>query len=177
MQWTPNPSAVSQIGKYRQRDTGSWVTNFNLDPANPQDGTNNGAKVLKLNMNTVYQFQVDTNCTSGTSSSNLYEWVQFADVMPNMTASVASHVVSVTTNPLVTCQYVEYTLVNTTTSAVVSTATTNSSSPTAGFQAVPTGTYHILYRIGATVNGTLVYSDSATWENAKYAGPTGIIVA
>lgn len=162
--WTASGTADSQNVKYREKNTATWLLTPNVDPANPQTAIATTATVTGLNLNTVYEFIVDSVCTGGgTASTDIYEMIIYS--CQTLYDSVASGVISVYQNPLLTVDTIEYRLVNSL-SVVVQSDSTTGANPQLSFTSVAAGDYTVEWRYGATVNGVTLWSDDASQLNA-----------
>jgi len=161
--WTASGTAISQNTKYRQRGYSDWITDNNISPKNPETNSATTSTVSNLIVNTVYQFQVDSLCTSGANSSNMYESIIYS--CQPITAVSNGGRVSVNQNPLLTIDSITYQLVNSS-SVVVETQSATGANPEATFGSHPSGTYSVKYRYGTLINGVTLYSDDASQLNA-----------
>lgn len=113
-----------------------------------------------LNLNTVYQFQINSICASGTvGNSNIYELIIYTP--QTVTTTVVAGVISVNQSPLQTVTVIDYRLVNSS-SVVIQNISATGPAPNASFTTVASGTYTVQYRYGAIVNGTTLYSDDSS---------------
>ena len=166
--WTPTGgTTTSQIAKYRALGSSNWITN-NFTPANNLSDVATTTTAKNLNTNTVYQFQVDSNCPGDVSNSNIYEAVIFECQTTTLTQTspTASHWdIRASQNPL-TVDTVEYRLKNPS-NAVVENISATGSNPVVLFSTVATnGTWKVEWRYVTLVNGVTVYSTDADQLNA-----------
>ena len=160
--WTHGSGCTSQTVNYRQRGSSNWVNNINITAANPQTNTTNSASVANLNNNTVWQFQVTSNCSGSTNNTPVVESILFA--CQNVTKGVICGVITINQAPLTTVDNVTYLLYSG--SSLLQTVITTGLVPSATFTSVSSGTYTVKWRMSATVNGVTVNSDDSSQLNA-----------
>lgn len=154
--------ANSQIAKYRNKGAIAWVTASNFDPANPLSSVDDTTTVSGLSANTVFEFQVDSICSTTTNSSDIFEAIRYACAV--LTPSVLGFVISVTQDPFTTIDTIEYRLKQG--AAVLQSGSTTGSSPNFTFDPVSAGTYKVEWRYGTSINGVTLYSNDASQLNA-----------
>lgn len=177
IEWTPaGGSTVSQTVKYRQSGTSAWISSANVTAPNPQSITTDAASVDGVSANTVYEFQVDSICPDGINGSNIAESIEYDYANLNVQTDVNGHAISITMDPLSTVEIIEYRLKSGSTVKENKTATGKSPSVTFSTSGITSGTYHVEYRLGTTVNGVTLYSNDASQLSA-WGDETGIIVA
>lgn len=158
--WTASGTADSQNVKYREKGSVNWLLTPNIDAANPQTDSATTATVENLNVNTIYEFAVDSVCAGGgLGTSNVYEMVLYD--CATLVDEVTSQVISVTQNPLATIDTIDYRLVNAGL-VVIQSATVSAQEPSHTFTAVSAGTYTVDWRYNATVNGVTLSSDDVS---------------
>lgn len=172
--WTAGSGVATQTFQYRIKTTGTWTSNSGINPANPMSGSTEAATITGLTENTVYQFQVLSNCCGTTTAiSNTEEGILFTQV--TLTHGVSSGVISVNQTTMDSVQIVEFNLYNINSSPVLlQTITTPGTNPTGAFTSVGSGNYEVKYRYGAMINNALLYSDDPTQAGVMYV--TGTIV-
>jgi len=171
--WTASGTATSQNVKYRERNTSTWLLTPNVDAPNPQTNSETTATVENLNLNTVYQFAIDSVCSGGgVGTSNIYEMIIYD--CANESHAVVGSTVSIQQAPLSTIDTVEYQLWNSTGPTLTATIIATGINPIAKFTNVSSGTYTIKWRYGTLINGVTLYSNDASQLNALCT--TGSIV-
>lgn len=169
--WTAGSGVATQTFQYRIKTTGTWVSNTGINPSNPMSGSNQTATITGLSSNTVYQFQVLSNCCGTTTAiSNTEEGIIYAKV--NLTTGVASGVISGSQTTMSSVQIVEFNLYNINTSTIIQTVNATGTNPTVAFTSVGSGAYSIKYRYGTMINSSLLYSDDPSQSGALYATGT-----
>lgn len=159
--WTAGAAATSQTAKYRQRGNSDWISTSNIDPANPLSGAATTTNIdLSAAPNIVYQFQVDTNCTGGTTGSDVFEMILYDCVDP--TVSQVARVITASQPALTTVDQIEYKLVDKSSGTVIETIVVTGINPVATFAVVPADTYVIWSTYGTLVNGVMLYSSDAS---------------
>lgn len=172
LNWTPTGgSTTSQVAKYRQAGTISWLTG-NFTPANILSAVASTTVASGLAANTLYDFQVDSNCPGDVSNSNINQMIRFEEQAVVITP--VAGVVSVTQNPMPTVDVIDYRLLDQNL-VVVQNVSATGIAPSASFTAVPNGNYNLEFRQGTLVNGVMLYSDDATQSAAWYLdGPFAV---
>ena len=71
LNWTPagGVNSLNQTAKYKLNGAVTWLTT-GFTPANPMNALVNTTQITGLLNNTIYQFQVDTNCSIGGPTSS-----------------------------------------------------------------------------------------------------------
>lgn len=154
--WT-HQSGTAQNAKFRQYGTQTWFTS-GFNTANPMSGTAASNVFAAPNINTVYDFQIDTVYSGGTVSGNIYQGVYYAT--QSLTSSVTAGVITVTQNPVM-LDTIQYRLRNSV-PAVIQNVNTTGLNPTISFSSVASGNYTVQWRYGSVVNGSTLYSDDAS---------------
>jgi hypothetical protein len=103
----------------------------------------------------------------------VYESIRYA--CQTLTAVVVGGVISVNQPILPTVDTIQYQLLNSS-NVVVDTQTATGLAPNANFASQSADTYHVLWRMGTLVNGTMLYSDDASQLNAMCT-KTGIVIS
>lgn len=163
----------TQTVAYRESGTTTWITNANITLANPQLYTATSAVVANLNTNTVYEFQIVSNCGTGPNYSAIVTGIIYAQ--ETVTIGANSGVISVNQAPIPTVDIIEYTLYNAAGPTPVQSTTATGVNPVASFSQVLAGTYYVDYRYGTLINGVTLYSDDPSQNNAWYQS-TSVIV-
>lgn len=170
LNWTAQ-SGNSQQAKWRQRGNALWeVSSFT--PANPLSAVAVTTEASVGVLNSPLQFQVDTIYSAGLVGSNIYESILYDCQSLNVT--VLAGVISVNQSAMSDVSYLEYNLYDSG-PTLVETIITTGSSPAVQFASVGSGTYSVEWRMGTTINGSMLYSDDASQLNA-YCTETGIVV-
>lgn len=158
--WTASGTATSQNVKYREKNTSVWLLTPNVDAANPQTNIATAASVENLNLNTVYEFAVDSICSGGgTASTDIYEMIIYS--CQTLYDQINVDVISVYQNPLLTVDTIEYRLVNSL-SVVVQSGSTTGGNPQFTFDSEASGDYTVEWRYGTSVNGVTLWSDDVS---------------
>lgn len=169
--WTAK-QGLSQSAKWRERGQSMWNTSF-FTPSNPLSATaittTNSGNVLN---NIPRQFQVDTVYATGIAFSNVYESITFS--CQTLTTTVVGGVISVSLPINYGVDIIEYQLYNSG-PTLIQTGTASGANPSLSFTSVASGTYSILWRLGTTINGTVLYSDDASQIGDK-CSHSGIVV-
>lgn len=152
--WTPGASIDSQTVKYRERGASSWVTNFNIDPINPQTDIAVTNDIGPLNDNTVYQFQIESNLAGEIPApSSIYEDIGFAN--PGNTHSTGVGTINIALDGIFpTIDTVTFTVVGISGDPTITTGL----APYAVFTGLPADTYTVEYFFTTIVNGVNVSS-------------------
>lgn len=161
LQWTPT-SGSSQLAKWRQSNSASWVLTGFTTP-NPLTDTENNNTLPSPIVNTVIQFQIDTVFSGGTVSGNIAECIEYD--CQTLGYTVVSQTVNVYQSPLATVETVEYRIKNSG-GTVVDNQTATGPNPVATFTALSADTYSVEWRYATTVNGATLYSTDASQLNA-----------
>lgn len=169
--WTPGEGATNQLVQYRVKNTGTWVVAPGVSPVNPLSSGINSATVTGLSTNTVYQFQVVSNCCPNvTGLSSIQEGIIFADA--GIGNSVSTGVITVSASVVLpqvdTINYKLFNSVPTQIQARVATGTSSSAS----FSAVTSGAYTVKYQYQNNINGVVVSSDDAAQTGALFVSGT-----
>lgn len=165
LNWSPGASVSSQIVRYRPKGTSTWYSNTNITAANPQGALVTSATVANLSTNVLYEFQIESICSTGTAVSPIVEGIIYA--APAVTTVVNGTTVSVNTNPIASVAAVNYRLV--TLNAVVAySASGTGLSPSVSFTNVASATYTLQAQLATVVNGNTVYSTDPSQQNAWY---------
>lgn len=170
--WTPTGgTTTTQVAKYRNRGLSSWLTN-NFDPPNVLDAVTDEVSALSLAYNTVYQFQIDSNCPGDVSHSNIFEAIMYQDQEIDVVVNGGN--ISVNQNPMMTVATIEYRLYNDT-PIVVDTQVATGYNPQVTFGSQIPGDYSVQWRLGTLINGVALYSDDPSQEGDWYSyGPITI---
>lgn len=165
--WTPGASIDDQTVKYRQRGYSAWITNANIDPPNNIADSVDTVDVTNLNVNTVYQFQVDSN-KAGTipASSSMFESIKYDE--PEYTTSDATTIIGITMPAMPTVDTVYFYLWGDVGGGVVliDSGTTTGVSPSITFTGLDPGTYEIRFYMETLVNGVTLASTDPSEMNA-----------
>lgn len=170
--WTAvGGTSTSQLAKYRIYGTTSWLV-ANFSPANTLSASATSTDAEGLNVNTLYDFQVDTYCPSGIGASNLFQMIIFDK--QTVTITDTAGVINVNQSPMPTVSVIEYRLLNNAL-AVIQNISATGLNPVGNFTAVSAGDYTLEYRQGTLVNGVMLYSDDATQFTEWYSeGPFAV---
>lgn len=162
LNWVVGANNVTQTVAYRQRGSADWISNVNITDANPQTAITTSATVSNLNYNTVYQFQVTSNCSGTANNGSVYESIIYK--CQELTDGVNAGVISVNQAPMLTVDIIEYTLLDSGLSSLQTVKATGSN-PIAVFTAVGSGNYTVQWRYGTLINGATLYSTDASQIN------------
>ena len=162
--WTPSLTASYQMQKYRQTGNTEWISTVNIYRPNPGLNSATTGTISNLASNFVYDFQIDSICSGGVGSSNVYQQIMFVE--QTLLTSVASTTVNISQDPMPAITGIDYQLCLSGTP--VNTTSATGPSPIASFTGVASGTYTIKYRYSALVNGVTVYSDSSFYTSAWF---------
>jgi len=167
--WTAaGGTSTSQLAKYRIYGTTNWLVG-NFSPANTLSAVATATDAVGLNVNVLYDFQVDTYCPSGVGTGNLFQMIIFDE--QTLTITDSAGVVNVNQSPMPTVDVVDYRLVDNNLQVVENVSATGLN-PEINFAPVASGNYTVEYRQGTLVNGVMLYSDDATQSAAWYSqGP------
>lgn len=171
LNWTAvGGSTTNQIAQYRTIGDSNWIT-INFNPANPLSA---GATttVATVTNNTPYQVQVNSICPGGIGIGNIYEGIVYA--CQSTTHTIVTGVISVTQSPLPGISTIQYRLKNAG-NTVVDSQTATGLVPQVSFAVQNSGTYHVEWRYGTTINGLTLYSDDASQLGA-YCAVTGLVI-
>lgn len=166
LNWTPaGGTTTAQVAKYRPIGLATWLTG-NFSPANILGPLVATTTTVGLNVNQLYEFQVDSNCPGDVAHSNIYEMVEYDQQV--VTPTVVGTDVNVAQPPMTSINDVQYELYDQNLS-LVDTKVATGTSPTATFTSVPIGNnYTVKYRQGTLVNGVQLWSDDATQSVVWY---------
>ena len=175
--WALGAGSVSQLASYRSRGTETWLTSNILGTGsynvpNPQANTTTVARASGLAKNTVYQFQITNNCTTGSSYSNIYEAIIYTQ--QTLTYGATSGVISVNQAALPTIDTVEYMLYRG--ASPLETVLATGLNPSAKFASVSSGTYTVKFRYTTLINGSSLSSDDSSESAAWYTYGSSIII-
>ena len=172
LNWVVGANNVTQTVAYRQRGSVDWISNVNIAAPNPQTAITTSATVSNLNYNTVYQFQVTSNCSGTANNSSVYESIIYN--CQELTDGVNAGVISVNQAPMPTVDIVEYTLLDSMLSPIQGVMSTGSN-PIGVFTAVGAGSYTVQWRYGTLINGATLYSTDISQLNAYCVSKTIIV--
>lgn len=169
--WTPaGGTTTDQIAKYRPKGDTTWLT-VNFNPANILGPAVTTTNAVGLNLNQVYEFQIDSVCPGDTGNGNITESIIYDQV--TLEADVVGTVITVTQTPMPSVSTIQYTLLDQL-STPIETVIATGANPIATFASVASGTYTVDYRYGATVNGVTLYSDDPSQAGSWYS--SGLII-
>lgn len=171
--WTPQ-SGVSQQAKWRWRSNVIWSTNY-LTPANPLSAVDATTDVPSsaTGANIPLQFQVDTVYPSGLIGSNIYESIKYTCQAD--THGHTAGVINISQPALPGIDIIEYRLILNAGSVLQETIIATGLTPAVTFASVAAGTYHVEWRYGTSINGTILYSNDAQQLNAMCASSNIVI--
>lgn len=173
LNWTPaGGSTTTQVAKYRQSGTLSWLTG-NFTPANLLTNTDATTNASGLNMNTIYDFQIDSNCPGDVGNGNITQAVIYAD--PGVDTVETGGVIKATMDPFVNLDTVDFRLTDNAFVVLQNVAGVSATNPMATFSSVSAGTYYVEYRLNGTVNGITERSSDPNQNNAWYISSAIIV--
>ncbi len=172
LDWTAvGGNTTTQVAKYRQAGDISWLTG-NFNPANLLAAAAVTTDTVGLANNTLYDFQIDTNCPGDVGKGNIAQGISYDQQVVTITDTVG--VVKVNQNPLPTVSVIDYRLLDNNLQPLQNVAATGIN-PIATFTAVSSGNYNLEFRYGTLVNGVMLYSDDASQATAWYLqGPFAV---
>lgn len=174
LSWAAGTSlGETQTVAYRESGTTTWITNANITAANPQTYTTTSAVVSGLNTNTVYEFQIVSNCGTGPNYSAIVTGIIYAQ--QTLTDGVNAGVISVNQAPMPSVDVIEYTLTDQNYVPIQNVSATGIN-PVAVFPqsngSYPSGNYYVQFRYGTLINGVTLYSDDPSQHGSVYTyGP------
>jgi hypothetical protein len=166
--WTPSGSAISQNVKYRLQGDTLWITAANIFAPNPQGPAITTADIKPGCTNIIIEFQVDSNCTSGSNGTSILHGIWYAQ--ETLSANVTNGVITVIQTTMPTVDTIEYVLYSG--STPLQTVLATGSNPIGTFSAVSPGNYTIQYRYSTSIDGTIVSSDDPSQHAAYYVTGT-----
>lgn len=171
--WTPGASATSQNVRYRQKGAVDWIDSVNIDGANPQLAAETTADVLGLNVNTVYEFQIQTiQSGKNPAYSAVRQKIEYdcpADTKEARSGSVTIHFGK--TFPTIDKMYFQLRVAAT--EEVIDEKVCTGAVASVTFTSVPAGTYFITFYMEATIDGVAYTSIDQTGD---YCSTTNVVV-
>jgi hypothetical protein len=173
LSWAAGTSlGETQTVTYREQGATAWISSANITAPNPQPYTTTSAVVANLNTNTVYEFQIVSNCGTGPNYSAIVTGIIYAQ--QPLTDGVNTGVISVNQSPIPTVSVIEYTLVDSVLTPIETVIATGTN-PVGVFTAQASGTYYVQYRYGTLINGVTLYSDDPSQAGTFYQS-SGILI-
>jgi hypothetical protein len=173
LSWAAGTSlGETQTVTYREQGATAWISSANINAPNPQAYTTTSAVVENLNTNTVYEFQIVSNCGTGPNYSAIVTGIIYA--LQTLTVGVNTGVISVNQASMPTVDIIEYTLVNSVFTPIETVSATGTN-PVGVFTAQASGTYYVQYRYGTLINGVTLYSDDPSQAGTFYQS-SGIVI-
>jgi hypothetical protein len=166
LSWAAGTSlGETQTVAYRESGATNWITSANITLANPQLYTATSAVVANLNVNTVYEFQIVSNCGTGPNYSAIVTGIIYAQ--QTLTDGENGGVISVNQASMPTVDVIEYILLDSV-FAPIENVNATGINPVAVFQPQLAGTYYVQYRYGTLINGVTLYSDDVSQAGTWY---------
>ena len=162
----------TQTVTYREQGATAWISSANITAPNPQVYTTTSAVVANLNTNTVYEFQIVSNCGTGPNYSAIVTGIIYSQ--QTLTDGVNTGVISVNQASMPTVDIIEYTLVDSVLTPIETVSATGTN-PVGVFTAQASGTYYVQYRYGTLINGVTLYSDDPSQAGIFYQS-SGILI-
>jgi hypothetical protein len=169
LSWAAGTSlGETQTVTYREQGATAWISSANITAPNPQVYTTTSAVVANLNTNTVYEFQIVSNCGTGPNYSAIVTGIIYSQ--ETLLYGVNSTLLSVSQASIPTVDIIEYTLTDQL-STPIETVSATGSNPVAQFTVPvsPATTYIVEFRYGTLVNGVTLYSDDPSQAGAWYS--------
>lgn len=173
LSWATGTSVgETQTVAYRESGATTWITNANITLANPQLYTATSAIVASLNTNTVYEFQIVSNCGTGPNYSAIVTGIIYEQ--QTLTDGVNAGVISVNQASMPTVDIIEYVLTDQNNIPIENVSATGTN-PVAVFGVQVSGTYYVEFRYGTLINGVTLYSDDPSQHTTVYTSSPIII--
>jgi hypothetical protein len=170
LSWTAGTSlGETQTVSYREQGATAWISSANIDLANPQAYTTTSAIVKNLNTNTVYEFQIVSNCGTGPNYSAIVTGIIYSQ--ETLLHGVNNSYLSVNQASMPTVDIVEYILLDNNLVPIENAAPVTGSNPVVQFNTAVSSatTYYVQYRYGTLINGVTLYSDDPSQAGAWYS--------